>query len=106
MSRKRLPPFALLRYRRAFSGSWARREDRVDRMSLPARLGRYEIERELGKGAMGRVFLAHDPAIDRKVALKTIHLPEGLSSEARADALRTRTGERDEDASRCVLGRR
>jgi len=36
---------------------------------------------------MGRVFLAHDPAIDRKVALKTIHLPEGFSSEARADAL-------------------
>jgi serine/threonine-protein kinase len=36
---------------------------------------------------MGRVFLAHDPAIDRKVALKTIHLPEGLSNEARADAL-------------------
>ena len=36
------------------------------------RLGRYEILDVLGRGAMGTVFRAHDPKIDRIVAIKTI----------------------------------
>jgi predicted Ser/Thr protein kinase len=36
------------------------------------RLGRYEILTEIGRGAMGRVYQARDPKIDRIVALKTI----------------------------------
>ena len=36
------------------------------------RLGRYVIESELGRGAMGVVFRARDPRIDRLVALKTL----------------------------------
>jgi serine/threonine-protein kinase len=36
-------------------------------------LGRYEIERELGRGAMGVVYLGRDPKISRRVAIKTLN---------------------------------
>jgi len=36
------------------------------------RLGKYEIKRLLGRGAMGEVYLAHHPIVDRDVAIKTI----------------------------------
>src|SRR5215207_6621867 len=38
-----------------------------------ARIGRYVVGRVLGAGAMGVVYLAHDPSLDRAVALKVIH---------------------------------
>jgi len=39
-------------------------------------LGRYEIIRELGKGAMGIVYLGRDPKINRDVAIKTMALAQ------------------------------
>ena len=44
--------------------------------ALPAltRLGRYQIERQLGRGAMGSVYLGLDPQIGRSVAIKTMAL--------------------------------
>ena len=39
-------------------------------------LGRYEIIREIGKGAMGTVYLGKDPKINREVAIKTMALAQ------------------------------
>jgi serine/threonine-protein kinase len=42
--------------------------------------GRYEIVKELGKGSMGVVYQAHDPQIDRMIALKVLR-PDRVGSE-------------------------
>ncbi|MBK7543426.1 MAG: serine/threonine protein kinase [Candidatus Competibacteraceae bacterium] len=39
----------------------------------PPRIGRYRLTKTLGRGAMGVVYLGYDEAIDRQVAIKTIH---------------------------------
>ena len=56
----------------------------------PTRLGRYSILGELGHGAMGTVYRAHDPLIEREVAIKTLHpnLPEDVIADVRQRFLR------------------
>ncbi len=44
-------------------------------------LGRYEVEKELGKGAMGVVYLGKDPKINRVVAIKTMALAQEFEED-------------------------
>ena len=59
-------------------------------MQTPTQLGRYRIEAELGRGAMGVVYKAFDPLVERTLAIKTIRLdmddPEGLARRLRREA--------------------
>jgi len=50
----------------------------------PKTLGRYEIQRELGRGTMGVVYEAEDPMLHRKIALKAIRIALSIPDELRA----------------------
>ncbi|TDJ44800.1 MAG: CHASE2 domain-containing protein [Gammaproteobacteria bacterium] len=60
----------------------ARNNGSLDRRKL----GRYEIERVLGRGAMATVYLGRDPAINRKVAIKTLALAKEFDAGQLEDA--------------------
>ena len=51
---------------------------------LPELIGRYRILKELGRGMMGIVYLAQDPALERLIALKTIDLAFTVPPRERA----------------------
>jgi serine/threonine-protein kinase len=53
---------------------------------LPSRIGPYPIRGLIGAGAMGQVYLGHDPGIDRPVAVKVIHHGAGEDASLRAQA--------------------
>src|SRR5262249_22098256 len=42
----------------------------LDGTGRPTRIGRFEIEHEIGRGGLGVVFQAYDPRADRRVAIK------------------------------------
>jgi serine/threonine protein kinase len=50
-------------------------------------LGKYEIKRTLGRGAMGIVYEGWDPIIARRVAIKTVKLPENADDPETEEAL-------------------
>jgi TonB family protein len=59
----------------------------VDAPAPRDRFGRYEIQSELGEGAMGRVYRAFDPLVQRVVAIKTVK-PEVLTTDTAHEYLR------------------
>jgi len=64
--------------------------ERVDNIPKLSRLGRFEILSELGKGAMGVVYLAKDPSIGRLVAIKTIRASAGDEDDSESREFRER----------------
>ncbi len=51
-----------------------------------ATLGRYRLEREIGRGAMGAVYLGIDPQMGQQVAIKTLDLGQEFEGDALAEA--------------------
>src|SRR5262249_1706703 len=51
---------------------------------MPEKIQRYEIVERIGRGGMGMIFKAHDPVLDRTVALKVISPEIEVTDELRA----------------------
>jgi serine/threonine-protein kinase len=49
----------------------------------PAQISRFEIQRKLGEGGNGVVWLAHDPLLDRKVAIKVLRSDDNTDAAQR-----------------------
>src|SRR5574342_8160 len=68
-------------------GATPKPEKEETRQEVLTRFGRYEVIEEIGRGAMGVVFKAWDPKLDRWVALKTVQLASSLSPGEKAEFL-------------------
>jgi tRNA A-37 threonylcarbamoyl transferase component Bud32 len=53
----------------------------------PKKFGRYVVQRLIGEGAMGKVFLAQDPVLNRQVAIKVISVDRQLEEATRREFL-------------------
>src|SRR3954464_4345219 len=57
--------------------------DRRPELARGEMVGRYKVIRLLGRGGMGAVYAAHDPKLDRQIALKLLHSTHGADSAER-----------------------
>lgn len=80
---------AVLDWMKRTHSSPAKTDDTLTAKKLsgaPQRLGRYVIEKRIGRGAMGCVYLAKDPRINRAVALKAIPIEKEFEDEELKEA--------------------
>ena len=74
------------------SGTKGKKEEKilvVDDLEIKPTVGRYEIIREIGQGAMGIVYEANDPKINRHLAIKTIRFSDEFE-ESRVKEIKER----------------
>jgi len=78
---------AVLEWMKRTQGSFNTTSDaQLGNGNVPERLGRYVIERRIGRGAMGAVYLAKDPRINRAIALKVISIEKEFEDEELREA--------------------
>lgn len=77
---------AVLEWMKRTHGAVRRENTSKTQTKTPQRLGRYVIEKRLGRGAMGAVYLARDPRINRPVALKVIPIEKEFEDEELKEA--------------------
>ena len=77
---------AVLEWMKRTQGAPSLNKGAFDSNTGPQRLGRYVIERRIGRGAMGAVYLAKDPRINRPVALKAIPIEKEFEDEELKEA--------------------
>ena len=62
-------------------------EGSEDELTGKRMLGRYQVEQEIGKGAMGMVYQGRDPKINRTVAIKTLNLKREFDEDEQENVL-------------------
>ena len=72
--------------KRTHSGVGTKPQVSKNTNGAPQRLGRYVIERRIGRGAMGAVYLGKDPRINRAVAVKAIPIEKEFEDEELKEA--------------------
>jgi serine/threonine-protein kinase len=77
---------AVLNWMKRTQGATTKKLSMRGNNGAPQRLGRYVIERKIGRGAMGAVYLAKDPRINRSVALKVIPIEKEFEDEELEEA--------------------
>jgi serine/threonine-protein kinase len=77
---------AVLNWMKRTQGATTKKLSMRGNNGAPQRLGRYVIERKIGRGAMGAVYLAKDPRINRQVALKVIPIEKEFEDEELEEA--------------------